>query len=52
MFGGFSSLISSLISSSDVLSGMIRLLLLMLTGLLLALGVRDFCDFSLSAMSV
>lgn len=52
ILAGFSSLISSWRSSSEMLSGMIRLLLLMLTGLLLALGVRDFCDFSLSAMSV
>lgn len=52
IFGGFSSLISSWRSSSEALSSMIRLLLLILTGLLLTLGVRDFWDFSLSAISV
>lgn len=56
MFGGFSSFITSFSSSSssEMLSGIMLalLLLFMLTGLLFALGVRDFWDFSLSAMRV
>lgn len=49
---GFSSLISSCKSSSEMLSGIILLLLLMLMGLLLTLGLRDFEVFSLRAMRV
>ena len=57
MIIGFSSLITSSgisSSSSDIVSGMMfwRLALLLLTGLLLRLDVRDFCVFSLSAMRV
>lgn len=52
MMTGFSSLISSCRSSSEMLSGIILLLLLILMGLLLALGLRDFEVFSLSAMRV